>query len=100
MKKTTKTEQSDNDKLISALRKRAIGYEVSEHITEYDSEGNIIKDKITTKDVPPDLSAIKLLLELSGESNVESLTEEELVGERDRLLAVLRADIGTHSDCV
>ena len=76
------------DRLIAALRRRAYGYTSSETTTEYDGEGNETKNKVTTKEVPPDLSAIKLLLELEG-GDGEELSEEELAAERDRLLALL-----------
>ncbi|MBQ7227957.1 MAG: hypothetical protein IJX05_06125 [Clostridia bacterium] len=76
----------DKEKLIKALKKRAFGYTVSERSTEYDSEGNEIKNKVTTKEVSPDLSAIKMLLELGVE---EELDEKQLEEERDRLLQLL-----------
>lgn len=66
---------------MKALEKRALGYTVSETTAEYDGEGNEIKNRVTTKEVPPDLSAIKMLLDLGG--------EEELEAERRRLLAEL-----------
>lgn len=76
----------EKEKLIKALKKRAYGYTVQEKLTEYDSDGNEIKNKITTKDVPPDLSAIKMLMDYGEE---EELSEEELTRERDRLLSLL-----------
>ena len=74
------------DKLLAALRRKAFGYTYDERTAEYDAEGNEIKNKITTKEVPPDLSAIKLLLELRGD---EEPSEEELEREREKLLALL-----------
>ena len=71
---------------MKALEKRALGYTVSETTAEYDGEGNEIKNRVTTKEVPPDLSAIKMLLDLGGE---EEPSEEELEAERKRLLAEL-----------
>lgn len=76
----------DKEALMTALRRKAFGYTVSEQTTEYDGEGNEIKNKVSTKDVPPDLSAIKLLLEQHEEI---TLTEKELEEERDRLLKKL-----------
>ena len=75
-----------DEKLLETLRRKALGYTVSEQITEYDAEGNEIKQKITTKDVPPDLSAIKLLLEMTDD---EELTEAELEEEKNRILSEL-----------
>lgn len=74
------------DKLLAALRRKAFGYTYDERTAEYDAEGNEIKNKITTKEVPPDLSAIKLLLELRGD---EEPSEEELEREREKLLVLL-----------
>lgn len=79
----------DKEALMAALKRKAFGYTVSEQTTEYDGEGNEIKNKVSTKDVPPDLSAIKLLLEQHEEI---TLTEKELEEERLRLLKEL-ADI-------
>lgn len=78
----------DNAALMNALRKKAMGYTVSESMTEYDGEGNEVKNKITTKEVPPDLSAIKMLLELEGDGN-ELPSEEELLAEKKKLLLQL-----------
>lgn len=79
-------ENNENESLIRALRRKAFGYTVSEQATEYDAEGNEVKNKVTTKEVPPDLTAIKMLLEMGGE---ETASEEELERERDRLLSLL-----------
>ena len=46
---------------------------------------------MTVKDVPPDMTAIKLLLEMRGDAREP--TEEELERERDRLLALLAKKI-------
>lgn len=73
-------------KLLETLKRKALGYTVSEQTTEYDSEGNETKQKITTKDVPPDMTALKLLLEL--ETGGEP-TEQELLAERERILKEL-----------
>ena len=54
------------DKIEKSLLKKALGYQYKEVIEEYsigeDGE-KLSKKKITTKDVPPDISAVKLLLE-------------------------------------
>ncbi len=78
----------DKEALMAALRRKAYGYTVSEQTTEYDGEGNEIKNKVSVKDVPPDLSAIKLLLDRQEDV---SLTEKELEEERERLLRELAA---------
>lgn len=79
----------NKDKLMRALEKKAFGYAVEERSAEYDSDGNEIKNKVTTKDVPPDLSAIKLLLELREDE--PELSEEDLLRERERLIRELKS---------
>ena len=76
-----------------ALKKRAIGYETTEITEEYSSseEGEIrmVKRKIVSKNVPPDVSAVKLLFDNSGQDDVLNMTDEELEKEKIRLLNVL-----------
>ena len=75
------------DKIEKSLLKKAFGYRYNEVIEEYsvaeDGE-KLIKRKVTTKDVPPDISAVKLLLEaldIDKAQNLEELTDEELKAE-------------------
>lgn len=74
------------------LIKKALGYDATEIVEEYVSgeEGEIklTKKKITKKNVPPDLSALKLLLDSENE-NVQNMTDEELELERERLIKEL-----------
>lgn len=84
--------QSEENKLKTALLKKALGYEAKETIEEYvsdDGEIRLSKRKVTKKNVPPDITAIKLLL---GESqtDITEMTDEELLAERDRLLNILK----------
>lgn len=76
-----------------ALKKRAIGYETTEITEEYSSsdEGEIrmVKRKIVSKNVPPDVSAVKLLFENSSTDDISSMTDEELENEKIRLLNIL-----------
>ena len=82
-------------KLKDALFKRAVGYDTTEVVEEFaeteEGETRHTKRKVTTKNVPPDISAAKLLLELEedGESDLTALSDEELEKEKDRLLAEL-----------
>lgn len=77
----------DDERLLAALKKRALGYEASETVTEYDAEGAEIRRKVSVKDVPPDLSAIKLLLELGGAHSEPDI--QTLEAERERVLALI-----------
>ncbi len=83
------------DKIEKSLLKKALGYQYKEVIEEYsigeDGE-KLSKKKITTKDVPPDISAVKLLLdELNMSQNVdfENLSDEELKKEIKEALKLL-----------
>ena len=85
---------TDNEKVKKALLKRAVGYEAQEVTEEYtdDGEGGVkmVKRKVVSKNVPPDVSAVKLLVELSGEEDVKNLSDEELENEKLRLLKLLK----------
>ena len=84
---------TDNDKVKEALLKRAVGYEAQEITEEYtdDGEGGVkmVKRKVVSKNVPPDVSAVKLLVELLGEDDIKNLSDEELEKEKLRLLKLL-----------
>ena len=61
----------------------------------------MIKRKVVSKNVPPDVSAAKLLYELEGEAdNLKNLTDEELEMEKQRLLELLKNDANAESDGV
>ena len=58
----------DKTDLEQALIKKALGYDATEVVEEYVGDGDEIKlskKKVTTKNVPPDMSALKLLLDES-----------------------------------
>lgn len=83
-------------KIQKALLKRALGYDCSETIEEYAMNGDdmtIVKKKVTTKNVPPDISAVKVLLENFSDNEVAdltTLTDAQLECEKQRLLALLK----------
>ena len=85
--------KTKNDAL-RALIKKATGFETSETVEEYaesDGEMKLLKRKVTTKVVPPDVSAVKLLIEIGdGERDITSLSDEELESERVRLINLLK----------
>lgn len=92
MKKKNKEEIVEN-----ALIKKATGYDADEIIEEfvYDEDKNktvLVKRKKSTKHFSPDVTAIKILLSYYTNQNfdsLESLSDEELLKERDRLLEEL-----------
>ena len=82
---------SELKKVISALIKKAVGYddiEIQEEFT-YDENGEkLSKKKVIKKYISPDLSASKLLLEhfnSSIQDNYSNMTDEELDQEAERL---------------
>ena len=94
MKDLEKTENY-NKKLNKALIKRALGYTNKEVTEEFSSDnGSLIltKKKVTKKNIPPDIVAVKVLLDMYSpvELDVSNLSDEELLIERDKLLEKLR----------
>ena len=85
----------ENEKSIKkALKKRALGYDSTEVTEEYTEDGDggvrLVKRKVVSKNVPPDVSAAKLLIELDGgDSDITKLTDEELEKEKQRLIKLL-----------
>ncbi len=80
------------DKIKNAVLKVALGYSLEEVTEEYgveDGELKLVKRRETRKDVPPDLKAVKLLLE---EKDCSELSDEELEAEKKRLLNMLKEE--------
>lgn len=83
----------EEDKIKEAILKVALGYTVEEVTEEYDAkegELRLIRRKETKKDIPPDLKAVKLLLEDGGDYS--ALSDEELEKEKARLLKQLKEE--------
>ena len=79
------------EKVNKALLKVAQGCAVAEVVEEYvevDGEMKLTKRKKTKKEIPPDLKALQLLLE-ERDDGVGAMSEEELLAERERLIAML-----------
>ena len=91
--KDEKKKTLSHKKLKDALIKKALGYDAEEVIEEYatDKDGVVFlsKKKVTIKNVPPDISAIKMLLEENVEP-LSTMTDDELEQEKQRLLGLLR----------
>lgn len=89
--------REEKGKLKTALFRRAVGYDTTEVVEEFaeteEGEQRLTKRKVTTKNVPPDISAAKLLLELEEEGekkyDLSFLSDEELQREKERLLSDL-----------
>lgn len=78
--------------MLDVLYKKACGYTVEEKVLEYgfDEEGNpkLIKEKVHSKYIPPDITAIKAYME-SMDKSLYQMSEEDLQKEKARLLKQL-----------
>lgn len=82
----------DMEKLKKAIKKKALGYNVVEETVDYslvDGEMVPSKKKTATRHIPPDVSALKALMDMKEETDYESMTDEELSKEKLRLLKIL-----------
>lgn len=78
------------DEIFDAVVKRACGYEAQEVVEEYamvDGSLELVKKRITKKDVPPDISAAKMIFD---SNDVDGLSDEQLEIEKRRLLEELK----------
>ncbi len=91
MKEKTKNKKTMSD-FKQVLIKKALGYDVKEVVEEYvsDEDGTVklAKKKVTKKNVPPDMTALKILLD--SEKPISSMSDEELETEKARLLELLK----------
>ena len=105
-------DDNDKEKILKALVKKAAGYTVTEVVEEYavakeDAYGDwsedkkrirgdlaLVKRKETSKHVPADLSAIKMVLGDIEDTDVwDKLSDEELAKLRDKYLGELKDKI-------
>ena len=79
--------------LIKILLKKAKGYAYHEKTDEYnvvEGKKQLVKSKVVTKRVQPDVNAIKALITLSDATDdVTQMTDEQLQVEKLRLLNLL-----------
>lgn len=78
----------EDAEIKSALIKCATGLSASETVEEFavdgDGELKLVKRKVTKRDIPPDIKAVKMLMEERSE-----LSDEELETEKAELLKLL-----------
>lgn len=80
------------DEIKGALKKCAVGFGTSEVVEEFsveDGELKLVKKKVTKKDIPPDIKAVKMLMDESG---LDTLSDCELEEEREKLLNMLKEE--------
>ena len=89
----------EESEIKKALIKKALGFKCDEVVEEYslDENGNpvLLKKKVTKKYNPPDITAMKMLLEsddILKESELSHMTDSELKKERKRLLKLLKEE--------
>lgn len=99
MVKSLKEDEENANLIKEALVRKALGYEARESSEEYslDKEGREIltKRKVSKKYIPPDMTALKLLIErFYPDLNIDisMMSDEELIGERERILQMLREE--------
>lgn len=86
----TENINNNDDNVKKALIKCATGLSASETVEEFavqDGELKLIKKKVTKREIPPDIKAVKLLLD-----GREELTDGELEAERQKLLEILKEE--------
>ena len=60
-----------------------------------DGELKVLKKKVVTKNLPPDVSALKLLIDIEGEEDdVLKMTTEELIAEKEKILKRIGGEKG------
>lgn len=81
------------------LLKKAKGFVLEEITEEYSLEGDgalkLTKRKVNTKEIAPDIVALKALIEIDDLANgdkYKNMTREELILERDRLLKLFKEE--------
>ena len=80
-----------DEKINDVLLKRAMGYcseEIIEEFQEDNGDMKLIKRKVTKKDIPPDINAVKILLDKYNieELDFSKLTDEELEKLRNEVI--------------
>lgn len=90
-----RTECTDYKKLMEkVLLRKAKGYSFEEKTEEFavvDGEMTLVKRKVSTKYVQPDVGALKALAELTDDiGDLSELTDEQLKAEKLRLLKLLK----------
>lgn len=79
--------------LTKILLKKAKGYSFKEKVDEYaviEGKKQLVKTKVTTKRVQPDILAVRALLELDGDVDITQMSDEQLQVEKLRLLRLLK----------
>lgn len=80
-----------NEDIEVAILRKAVGYDVQEIVEEYSGENDLLKRKVTNKHIPPDMTAIKTILEIKGQENdLAKMSDDELRQLKTKLLRQLK----------
>ena len=85
------------EKILKKLLRRAEGYTQTEtqreYVIEEDGSRRAVKEKVVEKEVPPDVQALKIYLELTEyRSEFENMSDDEIKEEKIRLIKELKED--------
>ena len=78
------------EQIKDALKRCAVGFGTSETVEEFsveDGELRLVKKKVTKRDIPPDIKAVKLLMDGEG---LDGFSDESLEEEREKLIKLLK----------
>ena len=78
------------EQIKDTLKRCAVGFGTSETVEEFsveDGELRLVKKKVTKRDIPPDIKAVKLLMDGEG---LDGLSDESLEEEREKLIKLLK----------
>ncbi len=91
--KSKRKKDVDKQDFKQALIKKALGFDATEIIEEYvaseEGEIKLTKKKVTKKNVPPDMTALKMLMD-GQTDDYQTMTDEQLEEEKIRLLEMLK----------
>lgn len=82
----------EDSSVKQALKRCAVGFETGEVVEEFvmeNGELKLVKKKVTRRDIPPDIKAVKMLLD--GD-DVSRLSDEQLQREKERITAILKEE--------
>ncbi|MBD5086951.1 MAG: hypothetical protein HDT29_05275 [Clostridiales bacterium] len=76
-----------NEEIEKAVFRRAVGYDVQEITEEYSGENELLKRKVSSKHYPPDMTAVKTMLELGLDNDeLKTMSDSQLIELKLRLL--------------
>lgn len=87
----------EKDTIKKALCKKALGFSIDEITEEYSTDDSeklkLVKRKVVSKQIPPDITALKVLVEYEDKSfDISSLSDEELLLEREKLISLIKGE--------